>query len=119
MDVRVEERELGQGLCGLYCNALRLIIIDERLLEHQKLCTLCHELVHAKHHDLGCGIIGAKAERRTRHETASWLISPAEYAAMERVCEGNAYLMSCELNVTVQVLEDYRELLSNRVTGAL
>lgn len=77
MDVHVEERKLGRGLCGLYCDALRLIIIDNHLLDHQKLCTLCHELVHARHHDPGCGIIGAKTEQRTRKETALWLVGPS------------------------------------------
>lgn len=33
MDVRVEERSLGRGLCGLYCDTLRLVIVDNRLLE--------------------------------------------------------------------------------------
>ena len=106
MDVRVEERKLERGLCGLYCDALRLIIVDDRLLDHQKVCTLCHELVHARHHDPGCGIIGAKAERRTRKETALWLVDPVEY-------DGDSYLIACELGVTVQVIDDYRQILSD------
>lgn len=106
MDVRVEERSLERGLCGLYCDALRLIIVDDRLLDHQKLCTLCHELVHARHRDSGCGIIGAKEERRTRKETALWLVNPVEYAAAECLYDGDSYLIACELGVTVQVVED-------------
>ena len=108
MDVRVEERSLGRGLCGLYCDTLRLIIVDNRLLDHQKMCTLCHELVHARHHDTGCGIIGTKAEQRTRKETALWLVGPVEYATAERLYDGDSYLIACELGVTVQVVEDYK-----------
>ena len=37
MNVRVEERKLERGLCGLYCDALRLVIVDNRLLDHEKL----------------------------------------------------------------------------------
>lgn len=111
MDVRVEERSLGRGLCGLYCDALRLVIIDDRLLDHQKVCTLCHELVHARHRDPGCGIIGAKAERRARKETALWLVDPDKYASAERVYDGDSYLIACELGVTVQVIDDYRQIL--------
>lgn len=85
MDVRLEERKLGRGPCGLYCDALRLIILDDRLLDHQKLYTLCHELVHARHHDPGCGAFGVKAERRARRETALWPISPTECASAERL----------------------------------
>lgn len=113
MDVRVEERKLGRGLCGLYCDALRLVIVDNRLLDHQKLCTLCHELVHARHGDPGCGAIGAKAERRTRKETALWLVNPAEYASAERLYDGDPYLIACELGVTMQVVNDYRQILSD------
>ena len=118
MDVRVEERKLERGLCGLYCDALRLVIVDNRLLDHQKLCTLCHELVQARHHDPGCGIIGAKAERRTRKETALWLVDPVEYATTERLYDGDSYLIACELGVTVQVVEDYKSLLASRATTA-
>lgn len=118
MDVRVEERSLGRGLCGLYCDALRLVIIDDRLLDHQKVCTLCHELVHARHHDPGCGIIGAKAERRTRKETALWLVDPVEYATAERLYDGDSYLIACELGVTVQVVEDYKSLLADHAALA-
>lgn len=113
MDVRVEERKLGRGLCGLYCDALRLVIVDNRLLDHQKLCTLCHELVHARHGDPGCGAIGAKAERRTRKETALWLVNPAEYASAERLYDGDPYLIACELGATMQVVNDYRQILSD------
>ena len=118
MDVRVEERKLGRGLRGLYCDALRLIIVDDRLLNHQKVCTLCHELVHARHRDPGCGAVGAKAERRTRRETALWLGNPVEYATAERLYDGDSYLIACELGVTVQVVEDYKSLLASRGTAA-
>ena len=113
MDVRVEERKLGRGLCGLYCDALRLVIVDNRLLDHQKLCTLSHEIVDPSHGAPGRGAIAAKAQRRTRKETALWLVNPAEYASAERLYDGDPYLIACELGVTMQVVNDYRQILSD------
>ena len=74
--------------------------------------------MHARHRDPGCGAVGAKAERRTRRETALWLVNPTEYASAERLYEGDSYLIACELGVTVQVVEDYKSLLASRGTTA-
>lgn len=105
------------GACPTVCAASttsrqRLIILDESLPDFQRRCTLCHELVHARHHDTGCGTTyGVKAERRARRETALKLIDPIEYASAEELHEGDAYRIACELDVTLQVVEDYRRLL--------
>lgn len=110
--VRVEERRLPSGLCGVYCEPARLIILDESMPDFQRRCTLCHELIHAKHHDPGCGSrYGLKCERRCRRETALALISPVDYGMAETVYEGNTWMMAVELGVTIQVLNDYRQLL--------
>lgn len=62
--------------------------------------------------DTGCGTTyGVKAERRARRETALKLIDPIEYASAEELHEGDAYRIACELDVTLQVVEDYRRLL--------
>ena len=108
LGVRVEEHELPDGLCGLYYDPLRLIVIDPALSDFQRRCTLCHELVHARYRDHGCD---GRAERRARMETARRLISRADYALAERVYEGDPYQIACALNVTMQVLEDYRMIL--------
>lgn len=47
--VRVEERRLPSGLCGIYYEPALLIILDESLPDFQRRCTLCHELVHARY----------------------------------------------------------------------
>lgn len=78
----------------------------------QRRCTLCHELIHARHHDPGCGSqYGIKCERRCRRETALALISPVDYGMAEEIYDGDAWMMAVELGVTIQVLEDYRQLL--------
>lgn len=112
LGVRVEERRLPSGLCGFYYEPARLIVLDESMPDFQRRCTLCHELVHARYHDTGCGTpYGVKAERRARRQTALRLIDPVEYASAEALCEGDAYRIACELDVTLQVVKDYQDML--------
>lgn len=115
MGLKVLESDIPGTTCGLYCDQLRTIWLADWLNDRQRLCTLCHELVHAKYRDLGCGTrFGVKCERRARRETASTLISPVEFAMAEEVYGENAWMMAAELGVTIQVLEDYRQLLEER-----
>ena len=84
MGLKVLESDIPGTACGLYCDRLRTIWLADWLNDRQRLCTLCHELVHAKYRDLGCGTrFGVKCERRARRETALMLISPAEFAMSE------------------------------------
>ena len=102
--IRVIEQPLPNGLCGAWHEASRTIFLHDRLNQRQRRCTLCHELIHASQY-------GIKCERRCRRETALALISPVDYGMAETVYEGNAWMMAVELGVTIQVLEDYRQLL--------
>ena len=112
LGVRVEERRLPSGLCGFYYEPARLIVLDESMPDFQRRGTLCHELVHARYHDNGCGTpYGGTAERRARRQTALRLIDPVEYASAEALCEGDAYRIACELDVTLQVVRDYQDML--------
>lgn len=71
-----------------------------------------HELVHWAHDDdTSKGCEGSRIERRCRRRTALLLIDPAEYALAERMWR-QPHQMASELNVTVQVIEDYRQILS-------
>lgn len=63
------------------------------------------------------GCLGGKNERRCRRETAMLLINSAEYALAERMYDGNPYQMAAELNVTVQVIEDYKNWLHDSVAA--
>ncbi|NEH12440.1 ImmA/IrrE family metallo-endopeptidase [Bifidobacterium saimiriisciurei] len=112
--VRVEERALRPGLCGLYYDPARLVIIDPRLSPSQYRCTLCHELVHAEYGDT-CEPGGmGRTERRARRQTALRLIDPADYAMAERVYEGDVCRMAIELDVPVQTVLDYQQILRDR-----
>ena len=113
LGVKVRERELSPGRCGCYYEPTRLIIIDETLPDFARRCKLAHELAHARHHDRGCDPNGSKAERRARRETVLRLINPTEYAIAEQMYEGDSFLIAQALDVTVQVVEDYKELLHN------
>ena len=117
LGVKVRERELSPGRCGCYYEPTRLIIIAETLPDFARRCTLAHELAHARHHDRGCDPNGSKAERRARRETALRLINPTEYAIAEQMYEGDSYLIAQALDVTVQVIEDYKELLHDSVAA--
>lgn len=117
MGVKVLESDIPGTTCGLYCERLNTIWLADWLNDRQRLCTLCHELVHAKYRDLGCGTrFGVKCERRARRETALTLIDTAAYSAAESVWDANSWRMACELGVTESVLQDYRTLvLSNMI----
>lgn len=87
------------------------------MLDFQKRCALVHELVHWQHgDDTSNGCRGGKLEQRCRHETAILLINPAEYALAERMYDGNPYQIAAELNVTIQIIQDYRQWLHDNVT---
>lgn len=112
MGLTIVSYRLPRDTCGLYDDRRKLILLADWLNQRQRRCTLCHELIHAKHHDSGCGTqYGLKCERRCRRETALALISPVNYGMVEQVYEGNTWPMAVELGVTIQVLNDYRQLL--------
>ena len=114
IDVTVESDEhLLNNAWGYYYEAAHVILIDRRLTYTAKRCALVHELVHWAHGDDRCGL----HEMRTRAETARLLISPTEYALAERMYDGNPYQMAAELNVTVQVIEDYKNWLHDSVAA--
>lgn len=111
---------MGDGLCGFYFDRMRAVVIDGNMLEFQKRCTLCHELAHARYRDVNCrGVAETKTELRARRHTALRLIDQVEYASAENVYEGDVYLMACELDVTVQVINDYQCLALPRIVSDL
>lgn len=118
LNIRVASSDLPHDACGLYDESLQAIILDRRMTYVQKKCSLVHELFHWLHADDQCGgTQGGRYESRARKETAMFLISPDDYVAAEREFDGEIYLMACELDVTVSVLEDYRRLLESECRG--
>lgn len=117
-DLHVASTRLPGKLDGLYCLATNTVLIDRRITYTRKRCALVHELVHWQHgDDTSNGCRGGKLEQRCRRETAMLLINPSEYALAERIYGGNPYQMAAELNVTVQVIEDYKNWLHDSVAA--
>lgn len=65
MGLTIVSYRLPRDTCGLYDDRRKLILLADWLNQRQRRCTLCHELIHAKHHDSGCGTqYVLKCERR-------------------------------------------------------
>ncbi|WP_223852418.1 ImmA/IrrE family metallo-endopeptidase [Bifidobacterium tissieri] len=93
---------------GCYSEATHTILIDRRLPYVAKRCTLVHELVHWQHGDDRCGIY----ETRTRRETALLLIDRTAYARAEQTYEGDRWRIADELDVTIDVVDDFQQILA-------
>lgn len=115
LPVTVSSDILPNGLWGCYDAENHVILIDRRLTYAAKRCTLVHELLHWRHGDTGCSNDSSKLERRARRETALTLIDPLRYGMLEQMYEGNSWNISQELEVTQQVLGDFRLAMSERV----
>lgn len=111
LPVTVSSAILPDGLWGCYDGENNVILIDRRLTYTAKRCTLVHELLHWKHGDTGCSNDRSRQERRTRTQTALLLVNPTELALLERMYEYESQIAD-ELNVTTQVLTDYRAMLN-------
>ena len=112
LPVTVSSAILPDGLWGCYDAENHVILIDRRLTYTAKRCTLVHELLHWRHGDTGCSNDCSKQERRARTQTALTLVNPTELALLERMYEYE-WQIADELNVTTQVLEDYRSTLAS------
>lgn len=115
LPVTVSSAILPDGLWGCYDDATEVILIDRRLTYTAKRCTLVHELLHWKHGDDGCANDRSKQERRRRTQTALLLVDSVELALLERMYEYD-WQIADELDITTQVLEDYRQVMAERVS---
>ena len=108
--------DMDDDTAGVYYETTQSILIDRNMTYRQKRCTLAHELVHWEHGDQACTpMLETKAECRTRRETAMRLIRPTEYAAAEVLHDGHPAGIAEELEVTRQVLDDYRRILHDTI----
>lgn len=114
LNVTIGSALLPEGMTGFYDEATRTILIDRQLIYCQKRCTLVHELIHWQHADATRdGVYGSRLERRTRRETALKLVNPLEYQTAEAMYEGDPYQIACELDVTLQIIQDYQRILDS------
>lgn len=114
LNVTISSALLPEGMTGFYDEATRTILIDRQLIYCQKRCTLVHELIHWQHADTTrAGVYGSRLENRTRRETALKLVNPLEYQTAEAMYEGDPYQIACELDVTLQIIQDYQRILDS------
>jgi Zn-dependent peptidase ImmA (M78 family) len=101
-----------KGLCGYYEAWRNAIVIDRTMTYRQKRCTLVHELVHWSYGDFfHRSVIDSRLETRARRETASLLVDRSEYAQAEIEYDGEPRSIAIELDVTLQIIEDYRDMV--------
>lgn len=91
MGVLIWEQELIGNRCGEYDSTTRTATIDPTVSSEQHICTLQHELIHAKHYDEGLTTLMdlEREELRTRRETTFALIRSFDYMAAEQIYEGS------------------------------
>ena len=112
LGIRVSSARLPHGLSGLYRDADQRILLELNMTYTQKRCALAHELMHWRRGDQTCSTCeSCRQERRARRDTALALIDPVDYATAENVCDGDPSAIAEELEVTKQVLEDFRNML--------
>lgn len=117
LDVTIASAHLPGNMEGCYDQHSNIILIDRSMTYTQKRCALLHELIHWAHKDTSKdGVYGSRIEHRTRRETALKLIDPIEYQTAEAMYEGDAYQIACELDVTLQVVQDYQRMLDSNAT---
>lgn len=118
MGVLIEDRDFDDTQCGEYDPDTRTAFIDPTMSVEQRVCTLQHELIHARHFDDGLRLLSReKEECLTRKETALALINPVEYMHAEDLYGGEPYAMAQELGITVGVLLDYRRWLHDNLAA--
>ena len=113
LDVRVRSENIpGDDLCGYFEAWNNAIVIDRSMTYRKKRCTLVHELVHWSYGDFfHWPVIDSRLENRARRETAELLVDPREYEQAESMYEGESKAIAIELDVTLQIIEDYRDMV--------
>lgn len=118
MGVLIGDKEFDGTQCGEYDPDTRTAFIDPTMSMEQRVCTLQHELIHARHFDDGLRLLSReKEECLTRKETALALINPVEYMHAEDLYGGEPYAMAQELGITVGVLLDYQRWLHDNLAA--
>lgn len=116
MGVLIGDKEFDGTQCEEYDPDTRTAFIDPTMSVEQRVCTLQHELIHARHFDDGLRLLSRdKEECLTRKETALALINPVDYMHAEDLYGGEPYAMAQELRITVSVLQDYRHWLHDNL----
>ncbi|MGV9181845.1 hypothetical protein [Arcanobacterium canis] len=105
--------QLPHGMRGAYLHRERRIMLAGGASCVQRLCTLAHELEHARRGHVGPQ--DRRTEALVNMAAARRLIDAGEYASAERVFDGNVVGIARELGVTPVLVAAYQEFLSSKV----
>lgn len=100
--IRLNWADLPPGILG-YTNGIDEIVMDKRLLQVERRCTLTHELVHIEWGHLRCQ--NEKIERKVRAETSRRLVT-LEQLLQHIPWARNRHELADDLWVTGHVLDD-------------
>ena len=111
LGIDVEWSDLAAHRHGEYHWTGDRIVLNLRLTRRQAISALAHELGHQAYGDR-CST--PAAERRAWEYAAAFLITPARYAAAERVVGHHLSALAAELEVTPRVVEAWRRWWAKR-----
>ncbi len=99
---------------GGYHDGLKQIRLNPGMSRRVTRSFLAHEIAHALFRDVPSvyGPVKAKQERRAWEWAACYLITPAAFAEAEHHRGGHAPAMAYDLDVTVELVEAFRRVLS-------
>lgn len=107
LGVKIKESDdLHPGIDGIYLHQHRAIVIRRGLDPWVERSVLAHELGHTYYGDEDLN--DPRLERRADLWAAKLLISPAQYAAAERLHGPHLGAIAWELGVTVDLVEAWR-----------
>lgn len=105
---------LDDPYCGVYDPTNNLILIDKRMSIAEKRSTLAHEFAHWHYGDNSLYETSGKQERRARRTAALLLVNPEQYKQLEQEYEGCVYHIAKELEVTEELINDYKNLVLSK-----
>ncbi len=114
LGVRVAYADLPDDRDGEYCAADRLIRLRPNMPRRLHRSVLAHECAHALRGDaaLPAGVAAERQERRADEWAARRLIERASYIRAEQLHGGHVQAIALELEVTVDLVDTYRQLLA-------
>lgn len=106
---------LPKGWRGGYRHEYRYIILVPGMSYREARSTLAHEIQHAIVGDIPSpfGFITHRQEILANRRAAELLIDPVEYAMAEDLRDGHQPSIARDLNVTMRVLENWRNSLQS------
>lgn len=111
LGARVEWVRIVGPHAGAYDLSRRTIYLDWDLDSRPRhaVSTLAHELAHHVYQDAGFGDVWV--ERRADVWAARWLICPGRYRRVERMYDGDPYLIAQDLGVTTRLVHAFQGTL--------